>query len=1031
MRLADGPVSLSFALPYVETALSRSDGSLTVRMTDTVLIWSREDRSLEIKAMEARVFGSDGRLVAAVPEMSLTVSAVALFEGRVQPRLIRILHPGIRLVRDIDGQLRFGLPSTTETVATADDVGLVAAADTLTKFLGGEGTNALKRVDIVGGVLSVDDRVLGETWRLPTINLQLRRTAAGIEAHGHVETALDDKTATIETAATYNPEDHALDAAITAAGLVPAAIAKFSPALTSLESLKFTVGGTVVTHLHLGQGLDSVHFDLTGGAGTIDTSATLGIKTPVQSLTLRGGFDVAGGRLDLELLKIDRGEGVLTAHGTVNGIGGELQIDLDGQLQKLPLPSLASLWPKDAAPNPRAWVVSNMPKGVIQSGDVHVTAHLPAGQGAGELVVDGMTGHLNGEDVTVVYRAPMPPVVGTAFTSTFDLDEFRFVTRGGHVDGIAVPEGKITLSGLSKPDQFAAIDIRIAGPFGEAMRIFDGEPLNWGRKLGIAPASAAGDITADVHFRFPLISELASKDIGVHAEVQGTHIGGILNALPDHAFSAGELTVTVDKVADAADEKSGFDLVGKARIGDIPTDLKIRDNFSAKAPFDARIEATAVFSDDARRAYGLSDIPFQAPYLSGDLPAVVTVTIFDGGRTEIGVDADLTGAQLRLPSLNMNKTPGVAGNVQATIVLANQKIDAVPKFAVIAANGIDLAGDVQFDDGRPRRVAFRHAKWAKTDLSAIVDILPGDQGLSIEAAGASFDAREMLNGGPSDPEHKDTTPLKVRARVVQAWMSDDGVVSDVSATMEHDRQFWRTIRVDAKVGNDKPVVVDVHPDGADKTALKLTSGDAGAVLHDLGFYDDMVGGTLTIDGSWADTQPHRPLKGVAKVADFHVVHAPGLLRLLTLIGPALNAIADELNGAGISFTTLEAPFTKTDDGVLDLTDAGAYGAALGLTVHGQFDLDNKRVALEGSVVPMYVLNSAFDNLPLLGGLFTSEKGGGILAINYSVKGPTDDPDINANPLSAFAPGFLRGFFNLFGSGTVVRPKQPPDPPPKP
>ncbi len=143
---------------------------------------------------------------------------------------------------------------------------------------------------------------------------------------------------------------------------------------------------------------------------------------------------------------------------------------------------------------------------------------------------------------------------------------------------------------------------------------------------------------------------------------------------------------------------------------------------------------------------------------------------------------------------------------------------------------------------------------------------------------------------------------------------------------------------------------------------------------------------------------------------------------------ALTGIVDLLQGSGIPFATLEAPFTLTD-GVLALNDARTSGTALGLTAKGQVDLDRDMMALEGTVVPIYALNSVLGKIPLVGSLFSSEKGGGVFAMNYSMIGPSKDPSVVVNPLSAFTPGMLRKLFDIFDSGdeTEVRPKDKPAP----
>ena len=65
-------------------------------------------------------------------------------------------------------------------------------------------------------------------------------------------------------------------------------------------------------------------------------------------------------------------------------------------------------------------------------------------------------------------------------------------------------------------------------------------------------------------------------------------------------------------------------------------------------------------------------------------------------------------------------------------------------------------------------------------------------------------------------------------------------------------------------------------------------------------------------------------------------------------------------------------------------------------------------------MPAYVINSLLGYIPLLGDLFTGgEKGGGVFAATYRMHGPTEEPKVEVNPLSALAPGFLRELFGLF------------------
>ena len=102
-----------------------------------------------------------------------------------------------------------------------------------------------------------------------------------------------------------------------------------------------------------------------------------------------------------------------------------------------------------------------------------------------------------------------------------------------------------------------------------------------------------------------------------------------------------------------------------------------------------------------------------------------------------------------------------------------------------------------------------------------------------------------------------------------------------------------------------------------------------------------------------------------------------------------------------------------DDGVLAMHDARAFSASLGVTAQGWLDLGRKQVEVRGTVVPAYFFNSLPGRIPLIGRLFSPERGGGVLAAEYTIHGRLDDPGVSVNPLATLTPGFLRGFFRLF------------------
>ena len=119
-----------------------------------------------------------------------------------------------------------------------------------------------------------------------------------------------------------------------------------------------------------------------------------------------------------------------------------------------------------------------------------------------------------------------------------------------------------------------------------------------------------------------------------------------------------------------------------------------------------------------------------------------------------------------------------------------------------------------------------------------------------------------------------------------------------------------------------------------------------------------------------------------------------------------------MQGPGLGFSRLIAPFRLTDD-ALDLDDARAFSSSLGLTAKGRIDLAGQQLDMQGTIVPAYFFNSLLGKIPLVGKLFSPERGGGLFAASYTLRGSLDNPDVSVNPLTALTPGFLRGLFGMF------------------
>jgi hypothetical protein len=201
--------------------------------------------------------------------------------------------------------------------------------------------------------------------------------------------------------------------------------------------------------------------------------------------------------------------------------------------------------------------------------------------------------------------------------------------------------------------------------------------------------------------------------------------------------------------------------------------------------------------------------------------------------------------------------------------------------------------------------------------------------------------------------------------------------------------------------------VSIVPDVGGTRNVTVTSGDFGGLLKATNAYDLISGGVLRIDAVYDDRLANHPASGTAEMDNFTLGNAPTVAKALAAM--TLYGVVDLLHGKGLFFSKLIAPFHLADRR-LDLSQARAYSASLGLTAHGSIDLPNNRFDIQGTIVPAYFFNSLLGHLPLIGKFFAPEKGGGLFAAKYELVGPIDNPQVHVNALSLITPGFLRGMF---------------------
>jgi hypothetical protein len=1000
----DDPVRLTFLTPYLVEALTPEDGSFRVAIEDTVLTWGGWERTLDLRATGVRVLNADGTNVASIPALSLTLSARALLlRQMVAPTAIEAFGPRLVAVRDVDGRFHIVRAAPDEAGQPGDEESLVFARLLETLLSPPDPslpTGYLTRAAITDGELTFIDRKAGLTWHAPAANITLARDAQGIVGRLVLEVERLGNPARLDAVANYDSGSRTVAVTATVSGVQASALAAIDPVLSRFSGADILLSGRLRSTLDLEGRIGSTSFDLSGGAGRLTMAGALESPLGIRNLALSASYEPASDRLTLARADVQFDGPRFTATGTVDGVhagagaAADMRIAAKVTAAKIAMAELPRYWPQNVKPNPRRWIAGHVTDGIAERVEADIALTMPGGDPS-RTIIDKFAGTIAGTGLTVHYLDPLPPVEGAIGTAHFTHRDFNVDFTAGHVQGIEIDSGTLRISGLQEPDQVIDIEGSMRGSLSETLAILDSPPLGYAKKLGVAPENVAGAATATLSFNFPAIKDLMFEQVTVNARAEITD-AQVKQAMLGQDLSDGSITLDLDR--------EGMTMAGAAKFAGAPIEFQWEENFGAGA-FTRRLAASGVFDDVQRAALGYD----YRPYVTGPIDTAVTFTRLPKKRATVELRLKLAAAGLRIPPANWEKSAGIPGDAYVALDLAGDRVQAIRDFSVVAGD-LSATGDASFynDDGSLSGIDFDTLRLARTDLKGVkVAFAGGHANVTIE--GGEIDAQPLIEGDDTTEEiHKPAFTLRA-ARLSRVHLGDDRSLSDVAVTLRHDGQYWDQVLLDAILPEHAPLSIRYEPVGG-RHHLSVTSPDAGAALRAFDIMDTVKGGTLTVTGESDDSAPQRPLIGKAEIADFRLLRASVLARLLTMA--TLTGFVDVLTGEGFQFNRFESDFTKTG-GRLDIDLARAHGPSIGLTGTGYLDFDKNKVDVEGTIVPAYALNSIVNDIPIIGFILTGGEGEGMFAATYHATGSMEEPNISVNPLAALTPGFLRGLFNLF------------------
>jgi hypothetical protein len=767
------------------------------------------------------------------------------------------------------------------------------------------------------------------------------------------------------------------------------------------------VGVSLLAALRLGHyfRLSSADLFITLGAGRLGAG---GDSLPISG----GGFSA---HVTPHYVALNNGVLTLRPSGgsapTITFAGtGQRHADWQGALtvtaDQVQAADLGTYWPTALAAQTRAWVTANITAGAAR--DAKFTFGLAAPPNLSQVALTSAAGGFLGTGLTLTWIPHAQPITDLDGTLTVTgPDQINIAASGGSLGGLRLSDGTMAITGLNTPTQIGAVKVTLAGKIADAIAVLNAPPLSLLRAAPPNLAKATGNMGALVTATLPLRGnlQLADVDLNVAAQLTGVAVPTPLSGL---AFSGGALVVHATT--------RDLTVTGAAQFAGEPATVAAVADFTQRQAL-RRFTMQTALGPVFLHQYGLDAATELADPVGGTVPASFAVTATGNGETAV-LNADLTKARLGIPAFGWSKMAGTAGTLAVTAAL-----DADGGFsALTAVNARAPQLNIQGEAANGTLIL------ATADIGGTVahgTITPAAGALPWRASfsGPSLSVRAILNPpkGPAAQAAARVTPGAAPA-AGPAWQLGLNFLSfrlaAAPAPIFQNFSFAGggkggtvlTATAQAATRTGLPVVLSITAAAAHRRTLHLTTLDAGELLRILGAYDDLQGGTLDLAADYGNGEP---AAGVVRLSQFRLLQAPAfgkVLQSLTIYG-----VAEAASGPGLGFDDAIVPFSIAR-GTLTLDDARAYSASLGFTASGGIALADGACKLRGTIIPAYAINALPGKIPVVGKLFTAEKGGGLFAIRVSITGTLAAPHVTVNPLSALTPGVLRDVFGTSGGG---------------
>lgn len=1010
------PVDLGFLLPKVETFLSPSK-SLHLSADSIVLTASASRMGLfHVQVDNLELKDAKDKKILELPDVKFSYGILEILSLSFVPKNIFLSNAYLHITLNENNQFIL----EDEPIELATDTLLEKETQTQVKknvFVQNQRIiindviktlsqfSKLRRLTVKNSSLVINDLKENKQFKFPNLNFSLKRRRFfkyEISANGQI--IVDKKhPMTVVLDGVLNVVDKTLSFQTNFNHLK---LNEMGRAIDIFNGFKVVLKGMIEGQISFAKRkasfkemVEKLSFNVeTMNNGSIYLPHPLDIVYPIKKITAQGVFGDQLEQLFIRPVEVELTTGLSAdVDIVINGIGSflnsnevnDITTTINARLNQVPTDQISSVWPSYLGPDAHAWVKENLKNGSLTT--ALFTLYFTGGE------ISNLIGDVSFDGVDVHYLRPLPPAVATGGKVMLYPDRVEIFATKGKMQDVSLEVGNVYLTELLDDVSNAKIELKVTGPVQQMLSLIDQKPLDLIDSFGIEPDYVNGTATGEVLLQFPLTESLTPSDIkvDVKAGVKGATVKVPMNDFPE--LKNADLSLFVDN------EK--LSLTGKSDVLGAPIEIKWEEFFmpTKKMPLQSKYEIKGKVNETILKPYYKDISTFiQGPFI---LNALIQKDMNGIYRFDLG--GELETAKVIFDPLTYEKPVGEKAHLNSTFSIDSNGWFSKILFDYQTDKKEQLKGDV-FLKGRGFTLNVEKAHLPGSDFNGSVEYYEKEF-FKLALFGSQLNISglkefPLIKNAQPDPHPElkmtpiggnDLLEIYLDVNLDSLTLKKDMPLKQVSLKAYRNGSLWQNLFLFALAR--EPVSVNYTPKDGRLDALTTDLGD---LLNRLGFSDQFEKGKAQIKGK---VLSNGGFSGDLKLQDMKLKKPGFVMQAVTILG-----IWDAVQGNDLSFSTGEADFELSPNFTLFVKDGVTYGTTLGLTFAGRVALSS--LALSGSVIPAYIINSLPGRIPVIGHLFKDSKGGGLMGVKYDLTGTAASPIVTFKPLSSIAPGILGRFF---------------------